>query len=184
MGNVSFEGFLYLIFLVFSVYKNPKSNHHLLFLAIFPDMEMFWSVNYIWQVCNYTFILDMSSILDNIYIWVFLVNSESILLLAFVKYMLCRHFTENCIFCTFWSLKILVLWQKIVQIFSYLCNYFVQKTAQLILKNFHNSGTVGRRKLADPSLNRIFNALSIGAQYTLLFQWTNFGLKCPPQRLV
>ena len=29
----------------------------------------------------------MSEILDNIYIWVFLVNSESVLLLAFVKYV-------------------------------------------------------------------------------------------------
>ena len=37
---------------------------------------------------------------------------------------------------------------------------------------------VGRRKLPDPSLNHIFNALSIGVQYTLSFQLTNFGLKC------
>ena len=37
--------------------------------------------------------------------------------------MLCSHFTQNCIFCTFWRLKILVLWRKIVQnllIFVYL----------------------------------------------------------------
>ena len=65
----------------------------------------------------------MSEILDNIYIWVFLVNIESVLLLALVKYMLCSHFTQNCIFCTFWRLKILVLWRKIVEnllIFVYL----------------------------------------------------------------
>ena len=37
---------------------------------------------------------------------------------------------------------------------------------------------VGRRKLSDPSLNRIFNVLSIGVQYMFSFQWTNFGLKC------
>ena len=37
---------------------------------------------------------------------------------------------------------------------------------------------VGRRKLPDTSLNRIFNVLSIGVQYTLSFQGTNFGLKC------
>ena len=37
---------------------------------------------------------------------------------------------------------------------------------------------VGRRKLPDPSLNHIFNVLSTGAQYTLSFQWTDFGLKC------
>ena len=39
---------------------------------------------------------------------------------------------------------------------------------------------VGRRKLSDPSLNHIFNALSIGVQFTLSFQLTNFGLKCLP----
>ena len=52
-----------------------------------------------------------------------LVNSESVLLLAFVKYMLYSQFIENCIFCTFWRLKTLVLWRKTVQnllIFVYL----------------------------------------------------------------
>ena len=39
---------------------------------------------------------------------------------------------------------------------------------------------VGRKKLPDPSLNHIFNALSIVVQYTLSFQLTNFGLKCLP----
>ena len=44
MGNVLFEGFQY-------------SNHHLLFLAICPDVEMlqFQSVNYICQVCELYF---------------------------------------------------------------------------------------------------------------------------------
>ena len=41
---------------------------------------------------NFTFILVMSEILDNIYIWVFLVNSKSVLLFAFVKYMLYSYF--------------------------------------------------------------------------------------------
>ena len=82
----------------------------LLFLAIYSDLEMlkFWSV-------NYNFILDLSKILGNIYIWVFLVNIESVLLLAVVRYMLCSHFTQNCICCTFWRQKILILWQKIVE---------------------------------------------------------------------
>ena len=37
--------------------------------------------------------------------------------------MLCSHFTQNCIFYTFWRLKILVLWRKLVEnllIFVYL----------------------------------------------------------------
>ena len=50
--------FLVLIFLVFRVYKNLKSNHHLLFLALFSDLEMieFWFVNYIGQVCKLYFL--------------------------------------------------------------------------------------------------------------------------------
>ena len=52
MGNFLFESFCYLVFFVFSVFKNIKSNHYLLFLPIFPDLEklQFWSVNYICQV--------------------------------------------------------------------------------------------------------------------------------------
>ena len=47
----------------------------------------------------------MSEILDNIYIWVFLVNIENVLLLALVKYMLCSHFTWNCILLYFLEAK-------------------------------------------------------------------------------
>ena len=87
-------------FLVSSFFKNLKSNHHLLFLAIFPDLEMlqFWFVNYKWQFCKLFYILDMSEILDNIYVWVFLVNSKSVLILSFVKYTLYSHCTQNCSF--------------------------------------------------------------------------------------
>ena len=118
----------------------------------------------------------MSEILDNIYIWVFSISSEIVLLLALVKYMLCSHFTQDCIFCTFWRLKILVLWQKIVQnllIFVYL--FCPKNSTTDFTKTF--IGMVGRIKLRDPSLNCIFNALSIGVQYTLSFNWTNFSLK-------
>ena len=46
--------FLVFSFVVFRVHKNRKFNYHLLFLAIFPDLEklQFWSVNYIWQFCK------------------------------------------------------------------------------------------------------------------------------------
>ena len=47
---------------------------------------------------NYTFILDMSKISDNAYILLFLVNSESALRLAFVRYMIYSHFNQKCIF--------------------------------------------------------------------------------------
>ena len=68
--------------------------------------------------------------------------------------------------------------EKLLKIFLYLCILFVRKAVQLIHKNLHNSGMVARSGWPDPSLNRIFNALLIGVQYTLSFQWTNFGLKC------
>ena len=84
-------------------------------------MLQLWSLNYICQVCKLFFYFGHVRILDNIYIWVILVNSKSVLLLAFVKYMLYMfHFTS---FGTFWRLKILVLLWKIVQnllIFVYL----------------------------------------------------------------
>ena len=92
------------------------------------------------------------------------------------------HFTQKCLFM---YLQILVLWRKIAQnlfIFVYLyilCNLFISKNQHnWFYKNLHHSGMVCRRKLPDPSLNCIFNALSIGVQYTFSFQWTNFGLKC------
>ena len=76
--------------------------------------------------------------------------------------------------CSFWRLKFLVLWQKIVYnllIFVYI--YFVQKAAQLIL---WKSGWLW--KTVRTLLILHFNALSIGVQYTLSCQWTKFGLKC------
>ena len=63
--------------------------------------------------------------------------------------------------------------------FLYICVFTLsKKRPSWFHKNLHNSGMVGRRKLPDPSLNHIFNALSIGVQYTVSFQLTNFGLKC------
>ena len=62
---------------------------------------------------------------------------------------------------------------------SYICVFILSKKGHYWFhKNLHNSGMVSRRKLPDSSLNHIFNALSIGVQYTLSFQLTNFGLKC------
>ena len=44
--------------------------------------------------------------------------------------------------------------------------------------NFHNSGMTSRRKLSDPSVNNIFNVLSIDLQYTLPFKLPDLGVKC------
>ena len=125
---------------------------------------------------NYTFILDMSEILGNIYIWVFSINSESVLLLALVKYMLCSHFTQNCIFCTFWRLEILVLRRKIVEnlfIFVYL---FCPKSGAIdFTKTFITQEWLVVENCPTPSwitflmlYRLVYNIFS--------FQLTNFGL--------
>ena len=60
----------------------------------------------------------------------------------------------------------LVLRRKNVQnllIFMYL--FLAQNSTICFRKSFHNSGMIGGGKLSDPSLNCIFNALSIDLQY-------------------
>ena len=121
----------------------------------------------------------MSKILGNIYIWVFLVNSESVLPFAFVKYILYSYFAQNGIFLYLLEAKNRCFVTKNCSKSSYVCVFVLSKKQHnWFYKNHHNSGMVGRRELVDPSLNRMFNALSISVQYTLSFQWTNFDLKC------
>ena len=99
----------------------------------------------------------------DIYIWVFSINFESVLLLALVKYMLCSHFTENCTSFYFLEAKIPYFVKKNCWKSSYICLFILSKKwINWFHKNLHNSGMVGRRKLPDPSLNHIFNALLIG----------------------
>ena len=47
------------IFSTWAIHWKCKSNHYLLLLAIFPDLEMtqFWYVNYIWQVYKSKFLI-------------------------------------------------------------------------------------------------------------------------------
>ena len=54
---------------------------------------------------------------------------------------------------------------------------FYPKKAEVVLKNFHNSELIGRRKLPNPFLSNVFNLLPICLQYTLSFEWPDFGLK-------
>lgn len=51
---------------------------------------------------------------------------------------------------------------------------FIKKTAELVLKQFHDSKVVGRRKLPNPMLSKVFNILSISVRYTLSFEWPDF----------
>ena len=121
----------------------------------------------------------MSKILDNNYVWVFLVKSESTLLVALVKYVLCSHFTQNCIILYHLEAKTPCFLTKNCWKYFYICLFILSKKLRnWFYKTLHNSGIVGCRKLADPLLNCIFNALSIGVQHTYLFQYANFGLRC------
>ena len=82
--------------------------------------------------------------------------------------------------CTFWRLKILVLWQKIVENLLMLVHLFSpKKQHNWFYKNLHNLGMVGCRKLPDPSLNCICNALSIGVCShfnELILAWSAYWL--------
>ena len=61
----------------------------------------------------------------------------------------------------------------------YICAFVFSKKQSIWFHKYrHNSRIVGHIKLPEISLNRIFNALLIGVQYTLSFQWTNLCLKC------
>ena len=121
----------------------------------------------------------MSQILDNIYIWVFLVNSKSVVHLALVKYMLFSHFTQNYIFLYFFEAKNPCFVTKNCWKSFYLCVFTLsRKRRNWFTKNLHNSGLAGLKKQPNPSLNHIFNVLSTRVQYTLSFQRTNFGLMC------
>ena len=110
--------FLVFSFLVFSVFKYLKSS----FSSNFPDLEMlqFWSVNYLCQACKLYFHFGH---VQNFGQYVFLVNSESVLRLVLLNIYCIAILPKTVVFCTFWRLKILVLWRKIVQnilIFVYL----------------------------------------------------------------
>ena len=82
----------------------------------------------------------MSDILDNIYIWVFLVNNESVLLLAFVKYMLYSCSTQNCISLYFLEAKNSRFLTKKCSKSSHICVFILSKKQRnWFWKKFHNS---------------------------------------------
>ena len=129
-------------------------------------MLKFWSVNYICQICKLYFWTCPK--FWTIFTFECLVNTEGVLLLALVKYMLCSHFTQNCILLYFLEAKNPYFVTKNCWKSSYICVFILsKKRCNWFHKNLHNSGMVGRRMLPDPSLNRIFYALSVGVQYTL-----------------
>ena len=135
----------------------------LLFLAIFLDLEMlkFWPVKYICQVCKlYFFFENVLNFGQCLYLSVFS-KQWKFLLLALVKYMLYSRFTQNCIFLYFLEAKNPYFVTKNCWKSSYICVFILSKKRRnWFHKNLHNSGMVRRRKLPNPSLNRIFNAVT------------------------
>ena len=127
-------GFLVFSFIVLAFIRNfslnLKSYCHLHFLALFPDLEMikFWSVNYICQFCQLCFYFGhIRNFGQYLYLNVF--SKHGIGPTCPVSVLLyCSYCTQNCIFCTFWSPKTLVLCEKFFKIFL----YFAQKTTKLI----------------------------------------------------
>ena len=117
-----------------------------------------WSGNETVLACK----LCMSSlILDNIYI-------DRFLLVAFVKYILSQIYSHCIQNSTFWYFL------EVVETFAFIFIFlFYLKT-----DNFNNSEIADCRKLPNPSMNKIFNVLSIGLQYSLSYKWSDFGLKC------
>ena len=92
----------------------------------------------------------MSEILDNIYIWVFLVNIESVLLLALVKYVLCSHFTQKYIL-YFLEANNPYFVTKRCWKSSYICVFILsKKRRKWFHKNLHNSGLVGLESWPTP----------------------------------
>ena len=136
-------------------------------------MLKFWSVNYICQVCKlYFYFGHVRNFGQYLYLSVF---SEHWKCPTFsFSYMLCSHFTQNHILLYFLEAKNPYFGTKNCWKSSYIRVFiFSKKRRNWLHKNLHNTGMVSRRKLPDPLVNRIFNALSIGVQYTLSFQWTS-----------
>ena len=107
-----------------------------------------------------------SKILDNIYLDVFLLlASDNCFITDLQPSYLELYFlilSGNC-----W--KFCILKEIFLSLLIFFV-FFIQKQVTL--------GTVGCRKLPNPWMNNIFNVVSIGLQYILPFQWSDFDLKC------
>ena len=120
--------------------KNLKSNHHLIFLPFFRDLEsiQFWSVNHVCQVCKLYF-LGWTEIPKCPKLWtIFLFGrfwwQRKCSACCFFKiYVFVNHYTRNRILLQFLEAKS-PCDKKIFKIFLYLFSYFFQKITQLILE--------------------------------------------------
>ena len=93
----------------------------------------------------------MSEIFDNIYTSVFSVNSEIVLLLALIKYMLYSHCTQGSIFLYFLEVKNLRFVTKNCSKSSYICTFILSKKQRNSRKTSTTQKWLAvRRKLPDP----------------------------------
>ena len=130
------------------IHKKRKPNHYLLLLATCPDLEViqFWFVKNICQVCKLIFLF-----------WTFFGNIDidifPFVALLKIFYNSSRAFTfQICIFGMFWRLPKLFGHNIFQNIFTVMFIYQKKQKKQqnLFSKNFHNTGSVGRRKLPNP----------------------------------
>ena len=140
-------------------------------------MLKFWSVNYIYQVCKLHFYFKhVRNFREYFYLSVF--SKHCVLLLALVKYILCSYYNQNCILLYFLEAKNPYFVRKNCQKYSYICVLILsKKRSNWFHKNLHNWGMVGCRKLPNPSLNGICNALSIGVRShfnELILAWSAY----------
>ena len=165
--------FLVFIFLVFSVYKNLKSNQHLLFLATFADLEMlqFWSVYYICQVFKlYFYFGQVQNFRQYLYFSVFS-KQWKCPTFSFCYIYVVYVVLKAVLCCAFWRLKTLALWRKNFKNLLIFTHLFCPENSTIDFRktSITQKWLIVRRKLRDSSSNRIFNALSICVQYTLSY---------------
>ena len=130
------------------IHKKRKPNHYLLLLATCPDLEViqFWFVKNICQVCKLIFLF-----------WTFFGNIDSdifpfVALLKIFYNSSGAFILQICIFGIFWRLPKLFghnIFQNLLTV-MFIYQEKKKKQQNLFSKNFHNTGSVGRRKLPNP----------------------------------
>ena len=145
-------------------------------------MLQFWSVNYIYQICKlHIYFGHVRNFGQYLYLSV-LSKQRKFPNFSFCLNICCIAILLKSVFlCTFWRLKMLVLWQKIVEnvvIFVYL---FCRKNhAMDFTKTFITQEWLVVESC--PTIRWIVFSIFYRLVYTIgfYFIWTKFGLKCLP----
>ena len=123
-------------------------------------MTQYWSINYIYQVCELKLLF--RTCLKFWAIFILIGSYFQLLLNIFYHRSTAIVFgTVFFLFFFFFIVEFFVFWRKYSQsLLIFIIISIYPKT-----NSFHNSGVVG-------------NFLSIGFQHTIWFKWPDFGLKC------